>query len=32
MTLKEAAAELDLVQPGQFDEWVNPESMIIGRK
>lgn len=32
MTLKEAAAELDLVQPGQFDEWVNPETMILGRK
>ncbi|WP_020588450.1 class II fumarate hydratase [Desulfobacter curvatus] len=32
MTLKEAAAELGLVQPGQFDEWVNPETMILGRK
>jgi len=32
MTLKEAAAKLDLVQPGQFDEWVNPETMILGRK
>jgi len=32
MTLKEAAVELDLVQPGQFDEWVKPESMILGRK
>lgn len=32
MTLKEAAAELGLVQPGQFDEWVNPENMILGRK
>ena len=32
MTLKEAAAALDLVQPGQFDEWVNPETMILGRK
>jgi len=32
MTLKEAAVELDLVQPRQFDEWVKPESMILGRK
>jgi fumarate hydratase class II len=32
MTLKEAAVKLDLVQPGQFDEWVNPETMIPGRK
>ncbi len=32
MTLKEAAAELGLVQPGQFDEWVTPETMILGRK
>jgi fumarate hydratase class II len=32
MTLKEAAAKLDLVQPGQFDEWVNPETMTLGRK
>jgi fumarate hydratase class II len=32
MTLKEAAAKLDLVQPEQFDEWVNPETMILGRK
>ena len=32
MTLKEAAAELGLVQPGQFDEWVNPETMILGQK
>jgi fumarate hydratase class II len=32
MTLKEAAAELKLVQPGQFDEWVKPEIMILGQK
>nr|WP_319495050.1 class II fumarate hydratase [uncultured Desulfobacter sp.] len=32
MTLKEAAAELELVQPGQFDEWVKPEIMILGQK
>ena len=32
MTLKEAAAELELVQPEQFDEWVKPEIMIVGQK
>jgi fumarate hydratase class II len=32
MTLKEAAAELELVQPEQFDEWVKPEIMILGQK
>jgi len=32
ITLKEAAAELELVQPEQFDEWVKPEIMILGQK
>lgn len=32
MTLKEAAAKLELVKPEQFDEWVKPEIMILGQK
>nr|WP_320190716.1 class II fumarate hydratase [uncultured Desulfobacter sp.] len=32
VTLKEAAAQLDLVQPKQFEEWVKPEIMILGQK
>jgi fumarate hydratase class II len=27
-TLKEAAAELGLVEPEQFDQWVRPEAMV----
>jgi fumarate hydratase class II len=30
-TLKETAAELGLVTPEQFDEWVRPENMV-GKK
>ncbi len=32
ITLKEAAAALDLVTPEQMDEWIKPEAMISGKK
>jgi fumarate hydratase class II len=31
-TLKEAAVELGLVQPEQFDQWVRPEAMVSPRQ
>jgi fumarate hydratase class II len=30
-TLKQAAVELGLVSPEQFDQWVRPEKMVGGR-